>query len=396
MTSLQSPSSSFLHLALPSAILSLCFLSQWRISSPAIILSLKNHHRSHSYSSAPLFESNGSTCQLFTGTWVRDDSYPMYQYSDCPFIEPEFNCQLYGRPDSGYLRYRWKPQNCDLPRFNGREFLEKMKGKSVMFVGDSLGKDQWESLICLLVSSVPSASTQMTRGLPLSTFKILDYGLTVSFYKAPYLVDIDAVQGKKVLKLDDLTNNAAMWKAMDVLSFNTGHWWAHQGSEQGWDLIESGGTYYQDMDRLVAMERALRTWANWADSIADRSRTQLFFLAISPTHYNPSDWSAGPTAVTTKNCYGETAPISGMMYPGAYPQQMRVLDEVLRGMKSPPYLLDITLLSALRKDCHPSVYSGELSPDQRATPDRSADCSHWCVPGLPDTWNQLLYAAMFY
>lgn len=52
-----------------------------------------------------------------------------------------------------------------------------------------------------------------------------------------------------------------------------------------WDLIESGGTYYQDMDRLVAMERALRAWANWADSKVDRTQTQLFFLAISPTHY---------------------------------------------------------------------------------------------------------------
>lgn len=88
--------------------------------------------------------------------------------------------------------------------------------------------------------------------------------------------------------------------------------------------------------------------------------------------------------------------MSGTVYPGAYPEQMRVVDEVLGGMKSPPYLLDITLLSALRKDCHPSVYSGELSPDERANPDRSADCSHWCLPGLPDTWNQLLYTAMFY
>lgn len=58
-------------------------------------------------------------------------------------------------------------------RFNAGKFLEKMKGKNLMFVGDSLGKDQWESLICLIVSSAPSASTQMTRGEPLSTFKFL-------------------------------------------------------------------------------------------------------------------------------------------------------------------------------------------------------------------------------
>ncbi|MCE7766848.1 hypothetical protein GQL56_29935, partial [Pseudomonas putida] len=25
-----------------------------------------------------------------------------------------------------------------------------------------------------------------------------------------------------------------------------------------------------------------------------------------------------------------------------------------------------------------------------------ADCTHWCLPGLPDTWNQLFYTALFY
>lgn len=117
LRSLQSPPSSR-PLALSSVILSFCFLFQWRISSAALLLSLKNHHRSHSHSNGPLFQSNRSTCQLFTGTWVRDDSYPMYQYSDCPFIDPEFNCQLYGRPDSGYLKYRWQPLNCELPRLD--------------------------------------------------------------------------------------------------------------------------------------------------------------------------------------------------------------------------------------------------------------------------------------
>jgi hypothetical protein len=53
-------------------------------------------------------------------------------------------------------------------------------------------------------------------------------------------------------------------------------------------------------------------------------------------------------------------------------------------MKKQVYLLDITLLSELRKDAHPSVY----------TKDHGNDCSHWCLPGLPDTWNILLNAAL--
>lgn len=113
--------------------------------------------------------------------------------------------------------------------------------------------------------------------------------------------------------------------------------------------------------------------------------------------YSPNEWSSGVTTVTSKNCYGETAPISssGTAYPGVFPEQMKVVDIVIREMRNPAYLMDITMLSALRKDAHPSVYSGDLSPAQRANPDYS-DCSHWCLPGLPDAWNELFYTALFY
>lgn len=110
---------------------------------------------------------------------------------------------------------------------------------------------------------------------------------------------------------------------------------------------------------------------------------------------SPSEWSTGGVSTTAKNCYGETTPVTGATYPGTYPDQMRVVNAVMRDMTNPAYLLDITMLSEMRKDGHPSIYSGDLSPAQRANPDRSADCSHWCLPGLPDTWNQLFSYALF-
>lgn len=60
-----------------------------------------------------------------------------------------------------------------------------------------------------------------------------EYGVAVEFYRAPYLVDIDAVQGKRILKLEDISRNGGAWENADVLSFNTGHWWTHKGSLQG-------------------------------------------------------------------------------------------------------------------------------------------------------------------
>lgn len=391
------PGHSFLWTILSSTLLVIIALALGAGTVSPVLLAGLRHHSGDLHHRRPSFQSNQSSCSLFAGNWVRDDSYPIYESSACPIIDSQFNCQMYGRPDSDYLRYRWRPANCDLPRFDGLNFLMRMRGKQVMFVGDSLGRDQWESLICMILAAVPTSQTQMMRGEPLSIFKFLDYGVTVSYHKAPYLVDIDLTsQGKRVLRLGEISGNAKTWHGVDVLSFDTGHWWSHKGDLQGWDYMEWGGQLYEDMDRVVAMEKGMRTWATWVDANLDPSRTRLFFQSISPTHYDPTQWGAA-----TKSCYGETEPTPmGSSYSGAYnswdQDQVNVMDSVIRDMMSPPYLLDITMLSNMRKDAHPSIYSGDLTPDQRANPDHSADCSHWCLPGLPDTWNQLFYTALFF
>jgi hypothetical protein len=65
--------------------------------------------------------------------------------------------------------------------------------------------------------------------------------------------------------------------------------------------------------------------------------------------------------------------------------QNAILRSVLAGMAKPVYLLDFTYLSQLRKDAHPTMYNGGTF---------GQDCTHWCIAGLPDTWNVLLYGAL--
>ncbi|KAM2482996.1 hypothetical protein ACFX1W_040687 [Malus domestica] len=41
-------------------------------------------------------------------------------------------------PNTVFLKYRWQPFSCTLPRFNRLYFLEKLRGEKIMFLGDSL------------------------------------------------------------------------------------------------------------------------------------------------------------------------------------------------------------------------------------------------------------------
>lgn len=56
-------------------------------------------------------------------------------------------------------------------RFNGLDFLQKFKGKRIMFVGDSLSLNQWQSLTCMLHTAVPHARYTLVRVGGLSEFR---------------------------------------------------------------------------------------------------------------------------------------------------------------------------------------------------------------------------------
>jgi len=75
---------------------------------------------------------------------------------------------------------------------------------------------------------------------------------------------------------------------------------------------------------------------------------------------------------------------------------MKIIHDALKVLKIDVTLLNITQLSEYRKDAHTSVYGERkgklLTKEQRANPKDFADCIHWCLPGVPDAWNEILYA----
>lgn len=76
---------------------------------------------------------------------------------------------------------------------------------------------------------------------------------------------------------------------------------------------------------------------------------------------------------------------------------MDFIELVLKKMKTPVLYLDITKMTAFRVDAHPSLFRREnMNEETKRYMHTHQDCSHWCLPGVPDLWNELLYAHLLY
>ncbi|KAM7271294.1 hypothetical protein ACFE04_030508 [Oxalis oulophora] len=129
--------------------------------------------------------------------------------------------------------------------------------------------------------------------------------------------------------------------------------------------FDEGDADYDEVERPVAYGRLLKTWAKWVDKNIDPNRTTVFFSSMSPHLF-----------ILNRRLFAIAA-------------------NVTQSMKIPTHFLNISTLSEYRKDAHTSVYTirqGKmLTAEQQADPNTYADCIHWCLPGLPDTWNEFIY-----
>ncbi|KAI3452706.1 hypothetical protein Pfo_009370 [Paulownia fortunei] len=344
--------------------------------------------------------SSYKDCDIFNGRWVRDDTKPYYPPGSCPYIDRDFDCHLNGRPDNEFVKWRWQPYGCDIPSLNSTDFLERLRGQKLVFVGDSLNRNMWESLVCLLrhgvqdkkrVYEISGRHEFKKKGFYAVRFE--DYNCSVDFVSSPFLVKESSFNGKngsfETLRLDLMDGTTSMYHDADVLVFNTGHWWTHEKTARGEDYYQEGNYVHPRLKVLEAFKRALTTWASWVDKNIDRSKTQIIFRGYSVTHFRGGPWNSGG------QCHKETEPIFNDMHLAKYPSKMRILQYVLKDMKTPVTYLNISRLTDYRKDGHPSVYRTEYwGAQQEVASVHAQDCSHWCLPGVPDTWNELLYVSL--
>ncbi|MBA0627188.1 hypothetical protein Godav_004733 [Gossypium davidsonii] len=347
-------------------------------------------------------------CDIFSGRWVRDElTRPLYEESECPYIQPQLTCQEHGRPDKEYQKWQWQPYGCDLPRFNATLMLESLRGKRMMFVGDSLNRGQYVSMVCLLHRILPPNAKSLESSIDqsLTVFRAKDYNATIEFNWAPFLLESNSDNAivhrvdDRMVKKGSINKHGKNWKGVDVLVFNTYLWWM---TGRKMKFLKGKGSFKdekKDIEELTtedAYRVAMKSMLKWVRKNMDRNKTRVFFTSMSPLHIKSQEWGGEPGG----NCYNETTLIEDPNYWGSENKNiMQVIAEEFGKSKYPITFLNITQLSSYRKDAHTSIYKKQwspLTPEQLANPISYADCVHWCLPGLQDTWNELLFTKLFY
>lgn len=352
-------------------------------------------------SSGSNLSSNNKVCNYAKGRWVVDNRRPLYSGSKCKaWLSDMWACRLTQRQDFGYEAYRWQPANCDMPDFERSAFLTRMQDKTIAFVGDSLGRQQFQSLMCMVTGGEDIPDVQdVGREYGLTTphgaarpngwaFRFPETNTTILYYWSSCLCDLVPLNNNDPASevAMHLDRPASFLKhylhRFDVLILNTGHHWNRgKVNANRWVMYVDGKP---NQNRRLAMIGNAKNFTifsvtKWLDSqLPFHPRLKAFFRTISPRHFFNGEWNTGGSCENT-------TPLARGSEVTQEESSDQVIANAVRGTKVK--LLDITALSQLRDEGHISRYSIKASSGVQ-------DCLHWCLPGIPDTWNEILAAQL--
>ncbi|XP_050373323.1 xyloglucan O-acetyltransferase 1 [Argentina anserina] len=353
-------------------------------------------------------EAKETQCDYTDGDWVPDQMGPLYNGTTCGTIKKGQNCIIHGRPDLGFLYWKWKPKQCSLPRFEPNTFLELLRNKHIAFVGDSMARNQLESLLCMLATaSRPKLVYSNGEDNKFRRWNFASHNVNVSVFWSPFLVK--GVEKSKSgpdhnqLFLDQVDERwAADMGKMDMVVLSVGHWFLHPavyfegGSALGCHFCP--GLNHTEIGFYDVLRKAIKTTLK---TITERRGTSenginVIVTTFSPAHFE-GEWDKAGACPKTKPHNKGDKNLEGM---DADMRQVEV-EEVeaakvnangVSGLKVEE--LDVTYLSLMRPDGHPGPYMNPFPFADGMKERVQNDCVHWCLPGAIDTWNEIMLEIM--
>lgn len=350
----------------------------------------------------PKLKNNTGKSNLFRGKWIRDSRGPLYTNDTCAYIQGHQNCMKNGRPDREYLYWRWKPNGHTLPRFNATSFLDLVRGKVWAFVGDSVARNQMQSLLCMLSQVTHPNNTYNDETYSTAHWYFASYNFTLIVLWSPYLVKYTEAEFKGVpqgvtkVHLDVLDPEwVTSLPNLDAIILTTGQWYLKSGVYIMKDeVVGCHGCQENEAKQLgfyFAFRHAIQAALNGV-RLLPGFKGIAFLQTFTVDHFE-GQWDAGATCNRTVPYKKGEVKLNGVQ------KEMHkiVVDEFKNGTKeeapngSITKLVDITYSALLRPDGHPGKYR-DIDFISKSTSNQPIpnDCLHWCLPGPIDTWNELL------
>ncbi|XP_073147099.1 protein trichome birefringence-like 19 [Henckelia pumila] len=336
-------------------------------------------------------------CDLFTGEWEPTPEGPYYTNETCDAIQEHQNCLKFGRPDTGFLQWRWKPDDCELPVFDPVQFLELVRGKSIAFVGDSVARNHMQSLVCLL--SRASSAVDLSHPLDQNKrYEFNEHDFNISMFWSPYLVHTEKTDPNDEkrpfnLHLDQFNLNwTTKIASFDYVIISAGHWFFRPTyfylNRQLVGCLYCPETQVAHLKSTFSYRRAFRTALRAINEAVDFGGV-AFLRTFAPSHFEGGPWDkGGDCARTAPFRRNETSleDYSLEMYMIQL-EELRIARKAGRRNGGNKFrLFDATKPMLLRPDGHPSKYGHSQGLNQSF----ANDCVHWCLPGPIDSWNDFL------
>uniref|UniRef100_A0A0E0PA88 Uncharacterized protein n=1 Tax=Oryza rufipogon TaxID=4529 RepID=A0A0E0PA88_ORYRU len=352
---------------------------------------------------------NAKACNLFNGTWVRDFGGPIYTNTTCPTIPEARNCAKYGK-QMDYVNWMWKPHGCAMEKFEPHLFLTIVRGKTLAFAGDSIARNQMESLLCLLSQTLTQLYKLFQVEAPIRvssdtkdkfvTWNFRSHNFTLMVLWTKFIVEDSQrqINGTVVeehdIHLDKLDPRLATnLHQINILVISTSRWFFRRNYL--YEAEELIGCIYCSEDNItsfsvpMAIQRVFRTALKILKE-SQECRLQLTVVRTATSaHFENGLWNTGGSCNRTEPLREEA-----MIDQTEWAIRNAQVEEADRTKKNNGKggvkieIIDITKAMSMRPDAHPGIHWNNQWMRGYS------DCSHWCLPGPIDMWNELLLAVL--
>ncbi|CAL8469667.1 g9208 [Coccomyxa elongata] len=329
----------------------------------------------------------------FTGDWVDHpdaDYRGIYnQASECPAWAYDFDCIAEDSPEdrkpallAHEYRKVFRPHDCDLPKWDAKGFDKCLKGRRLIFIGDSLTRQMYSSLSCLVAPVTVSGTAMDWDESPTAVrgeYKGREWPEDRYILKQ-YWADVRLKNGGQIMVRCFGRYNASLWDDVfaeigpltqhDVIIVNFGAWYPRFNFNEPKAPFEA---FKLDVKELF-LEKLSKYPA------------QSYWRTYSPTHFGGATGTflaveEGLEGVPTRQrC--EPASVGEFWYRDHVVSVLKECGAACKNIR----LLPIFDMSLSRYDSHHGTYG-------RGKESGFTDCRHYCVNVL-DWWNIVLYSMM--